>query len=186
MFSSVRSSYLQSRKKERIGEYLTSEEMAAAAGARLPLVPLFYTSGCGSNAITRCSSSSSSPIRSATTTSNFITKVFHNYDYCYKGSGSMIRSCRRRRVACYSAGSGTRSGGGGITEFDLYELMGIDSSCDPSEIKRAYRTLQKRCHPDIAGPAGHDMAIILNEAYALLSDPNSRSAYDKVYKLLIN
>jgi curved DNA-binding protein CbpA len=40
--------------------------------------------------------------------------------------------------------------------------------------------LQKRCHPDIAGPAGHDMAIILNEAYSILSDPNSRSAYDKV------
>lgn len=99
----------------------------------------------------------------------------------------MIRSCRRRRFACYSAasststGSGTSNGGGGITEFDLYELMGIDSSCDRSEIKRAYRTLQKRCHPDIAGPAGHDMAIILNEAYALLSDPNSRSAYDQVY-----
>ncbi|KAI5353518.1 hypothetical protein L3X38_006412 [Prunus dulcis] len=148
--------------------------MAAAAGACLPLVPLFYTSGCGSNAITRCSISS--PMRSTTTTSNVI---FHNYDYCYKPS-SMIRSCRRRRVACYSAASSTSAGGGGgITEFDLYELMGIDSSCDPSEIKRAYRTLQKRCHPDIAGPAGHDMAIILNEAYALLSDPNSRSAYDK-------
>ncbi|KAF2322562.1 hypothetical protein GH714_018959 [Hevea brasiliensis] len=43
----------------------------------------------------------------------------------------------------------------------------------------AYRTLQKRCHPDIAGPTGHDMAIILNEAYSVLSDPNSRLAYDK-------
>lgn len=173
--------YKVERKKELVNT-LTSEEMAAAAGACLPLVPQFFTSGCGSNAITRCSSSS--PMRSTTTTSNVI---FHNYDYCYKPS-SMIRSCRRRRVACYSAASSTSAGGGGggITEFDLYELMGIDSSCDPSEIKRAYRTLQKRCHPDIAGPAGHDMAIILNEAYALLSDPNSRSAYDKVYKLLIN
>lgn len=43
----------------------------------------------------------------------------------------------------------------------------------------AYRSLQKRCHPDIAGPGGHEMAIILNEVYALLSDPNSRLAYDK-------
>lgn len=66
-----------------------------------------------------------------------------------------------------------------ITDFDLYDLMGIHSSSDHSEIRRAYRTLQKRCHPDIAGPAGHDMAIILNEAYALLSDPNQRLAYDK-------
>ncbi|KAK1297519.1 hypothetical protein QJS10_CPB15g00047 [Acorus calamus] len=69
---------------------------------------------------------------------------------------------------------------GSITDFDLYDLLGIDSSSDLSEIKAAYRGLQKRCHPDIAGPTGHDMAIILNEAYLVLSDPSSRSVYDKV------
>lgn len=67
-----------------------------------------------------------------------------------------------------------------ITDFDLYELLGIDRSSDQAKIKLAYRSLQKKCHPDIAGPPGHDMAIILNEAYAVLSDPNSRFAYDKV------
>lgn len=67
-----------------------------------------------------------------------------------------------------------------ITDFDLYDLLGIDRSSDNSQIKAAYRTLQKRCHPDIAGVPGHDMAIILNEAYQLLSDPISRQAYDKV------
>lgn len=72
-----------------------------------------------------------------------------------------------------------------IIEFDLYDLLGIDSSSDQSQIKLAYRSLQKRCHPDVAGPAGHEMAIILNEAYAILSDPNSRLAYDKVFVLLL-
>ncbi|KAL8514562.1 hypothetical protein ACS0TY_013598 [Phlomoides rotata] len=66
-----------------------------------------------------------------------------------------------------------------ITDFNLYELLGIDASSDTSQIKVAYRALQKRCHPDIAGPPGHDMAIFLNDAYALLSDPTSRMAYDK-------
>ncbi|KAI3866218.1 hypothetical protein MKW92_004029 [Papaver armeniacum] len=66
-----------------------------------------------------------------------------------------------------------------VTDFDLYDLLGIDSSSDHSQIKLAYRSLQKRCHPDIAGPAGHDMAIILNDAYSILSDPNLRHAYDK-------
>ncbi|PIN15839.1 Molecular chaperone (DnaJ superfamily) [Handroanthus impetiginosus] len=66
-----------------------------------------------------------------------------------------------------------------ITEFNLYELLGVDASSERAQIKEAYRALQKKCHPDIAGPAGHDMAIVLNEAYALLSDPHSRSAYDK-------
>uniref|UniRef100_A0A2N9IND3 J domain-containing protein n=3 Tax=Fagus TaxID=21024 RepID=A0A2N9IND3_FAGSY len=66
-----------------------------------------------------------------------------------------------------------------ITDFDLYDLLGVDSSSHQSQIKMAYRMLQKRCHPDIMGPAGHDMAIILNQVYSILSDPNSRSAYDK-------
>ncbi|KAL7155192.1 hypothetical protein ABFS83_03G059500 [Erythranthe nasuta] len=66
-----------------------------------------------------------------------------------------------------------------MAEFNLYELLGIDASSDKAQIKEAYRSLQKRCHPDIAGPSGHDMAIVLNEAYALLSDPISRLAYDK-------
>ena len=70
-------------------------------------------------------------------------------------------------------------------DFDLYDLLGIDNSCDQSQVKVAYRSLQKRCHPDIAGPAGHDMAIILNDAYAILSDPNARLAYDKVIFNLI-
>lgn len=55
----------------------------------------------------------------------------------------------------------------------------MDSSSDQLQIKAAYRSLQKRCHPDIAGPAGHDMAIVLNEIYSILSDPTSRSAYDR-------
>lgn len=78
-----------------------------------------------------------------------------------------------------SAASSSSSSSSPITDFDLYDLLGVDSSSDHSKIKTAYRTLQKRCHPDIAGPAGHDMAIILNEAYALLSDPMSRFSYDK-------
>lgn len=68
-------------------------------------------------------------------------------------------------------------------DLDLYDLMGIDSTSNKSQIKTAYRLLQKRCHPDIAGPAGHEMAIILNEAYSVLADPTSRLAYDKVFFL---
>ncbi|XP_050205197.1 chaperone protein dnaJ C76, chloroplastic [Mercurialis annua] len=79
------------------------------------------------------------------------------------------RNCRGSSVCCKSS----------IREFDLYDLLGIDSCSDQTQIKIAYRNLQKKCHPDIAGPTGHDMAIILNQAYSLLSDPVSRFAYDK-------
>lgn len=87
---------------------------------------------------------------------------------------------------CRASSSSSSSRSSSVSDFDLYEILGVDSSSDQSEIKRAYRTLQKRCHPDIAGAAGHDMAIILNEVYSLLSDPSARSAYDQVssYKVL--
>ncbi|KAK1438007.1 hypothetical protein QVD17_03808 [Tagetes erecta] len=78
-------------------------------------------------------------------------------------------------LLCKASGSSSYS----ITDFDLYDLLGVDSSSDHSAIKQAYRSLQKKCHPDIAGIAGHDMAIVLNEAYAVLSDPLSRFDYDK-------
>lgn len=86
-----------------------------------------------------------------------------------KGNNKVLLACRASKHDEFSA-----------TEFNLYELLGIDSCSDTRQIKEAYRALQKRCHPDIAGPPGHDMAIVLNEAYALLSDPNARMAYDRV------
>lgn len=64
--------------------------------------------------------------------------------------------------------------------YDVYELLGVEADAAVPEIKQAYRWLQKRCHPDIAGPIGHDMAILLNDAYATLSNPTLRAIYDVV------
>ncbi|WOL13368.1 hypothetical protein Cni_G22138 [Canna indica] len=87
------------------------------------------------------------------------------------------RNISNRSRACRAA-SPSSSSTSWTTDFDLYELLGVDSSSDQLEIKKAYRALQKRCHPDIAGPAGHDMAILLNEIYSVLSDPIARNSYD--------
>ncbi|XP_061364854.1 chaperone protein dnaJ C76, chloroplastic [Gastrolobium bilobum] len=88
---------------------------------------------------------------------------------------NLRKSCSKSNLTCKASASSSSS----MSDLDLYDLLGIDSSSDQSQVKMAYRSLQKICHPDIAGPAGHDMAIILNEAYAILSDPNARLAYDK-------
>ncbi|CAD6261749.1 unnamed protein product [Miscanthus lutarioriparius] len=100
-------------------------------------------------------------------------------------------SARHRcRAEASGSGSGTNGGDSGyrpggvrgswVSDYDLYELLGVERSSPQSEIKAAYRSLQKRCHPDVAGAAGgHDMAVVLNEVYALLSDPAARLAYDQ-------
>ncbi len=62
---------------------------------------------------------------------------------------------------------------------DYYELLQVDDDATPATIKSAYRTLAKMCHPDILGEAeGHNICILLNEAYEVLTDPDKRAAYD--------
>ena len=64
--------------------------------------------------------------------------------------------------------------------YDYYELLGVDPGASTVQIKQSYRWLQKRCHPDVAGKVGHDMSILLNEAYSTLIDLNARMMYDQV------
>lgn len=106
------------------------------------------------------------------TASTWITKINPN-------SLASHGKCKTNRIGKSFPCRARASSSSSITDFDLYDLLGIHSTSDQSQIKTAYRSLQKRCHPDIAGPTGHDMAIILNEAYAVLSDPSNRLAYDK-------
>eukprot|EP00892_Ulva_mutabilis_P001798 jgi/Ulvmu1/11619/UM008_0020.1 len=62
---------------------------------------------------------------------------------------------------------------------DYYEMLQLPKSANLPEIKAAYRRLQKLCHPDILGPEhGHDMSILLNDAYTVLSNESTRELYD--------
>ncbi|KAG7671360.1 hypothetical protein Ndes2526B_g02141 [Nannochloris sp. 'desiccata'] len=63
--------------------------------------------------------------------------------------------------------------------IDYYEVLGIDDTATEKEIKSAWRDLCKVCHPDISGDdVGHNLCIILNEAYEVLSDPEQRREYN--------
>ena len=64
---------------------------------------------------------------------------------------------------------------------DYYEALGVDRSADEAAIKKAYRTLAKKYHPDInPGDAEAEKKFKeVNEAYAVLSDPEKKAKYDQ-------
>ena len=63
---------------------------------------------------------------------------------------------------------------------DYYAVLNVDDDADASEIKAAYRSIAKVCHPDISGDESMNMCILLNEAYTVLSDPEQRSEYNRM------
>lgn len=62
---------------------------------------------------------------------------------------------------------------------DYYIILGVASHASESEIRAAYRRQAKQLHPDASG-AGSEPFIELQEAYAVLSDPQRRRAYDEM------
>ena len=63
---------------------------------------------------------------------------------------------------------------------DYYEVLGIDKNASADEIKRAYRTLAKKYHPDLNGHSAESEEKFkeINEAYSVLSDPDKKRNYD--------
>ena len=64
---------------------------------------------------------------------------------------------------------------------DYYEVLGVDKSSDDSQIKKAYRQMAKKYHPDMnPGDAEAEAKFKeVNEAYAVLSDPEKKQIYDQ-------
>ena len=63
---------------------------------------------------------------------------------------------------------------------DYYEVLGVPRDASSEQIKKAYRKLAMKYHPDVADdPGSAERFKEIGEAYAVLSDPQKRSMYDR-------
>lgn len=65
-----------------------------------------------------------------------------------------------------------------VAAQDFYKILGLDKSCSERDLKKAYRTLSKKYHPDKA-TGDEEKFLEVAEAYEALSDPTTRKIYDQ-------
>src|ERR1700686_3252063 len=68
-----------------------------------------------------------------------------------------------------------------MAKEDFYKILGVKRDAKPEEIKKAYRRLARKYHPDVnpGDKASEDRFKQMSEAFDILSDPKKRSVYDR-------
>ncbi|KAL3572531.1 hypothetical protein D5086_026435 [Populus alba] len=104
------------------------------------------------------------------------TTLYHN-----SNSRSVLSSKRRDfgriRVAANSSASAD------AVADDYYAVLGLLPDATPEQIKKAYYSCMKACHPDLSGDDTDttNFCMFINEVYSVLSDPLQRMIYDEIH-----
>ncbi|KAJ6723594.1 hypothetical protein OIU74_008039 [Salix koriyanagi] len=66
---------------------------------------------------------------------------------------------------------------------DYYAVLGLLPDATPEQIKKAYYSCMKECHPDLSGNGtdSTNFCMFINDVYAVLSDPLQRMIYDEIH-----
>ena len=68
-----------------------------------------------------------------------------------------------------------------MSKRDYYDVLGVSKGASKEEIKKAYRKLARKYHPDVnqGDKAAEEKFKEVKEAYEVLSDDNLRARYDR-------
>src|ERR671915_2242014 len=68
-----------------------------------------------------------------------------------------------------------------MAKQDFYQVLGVKRDAKPEEIKKAYRRLARKFHPDVnpGDKSAEERFKTITEAHDVLSDPKKRTVYDR-------
>mmetsp|Transcript_5536 Transcript_5536/g.6892 ORF Transcript_5536/g.6892 Transcript_5536/m.6892 type:complete len:285 (+) Transcript_5536:88-942(+) len=66
---------------------------------------------------------------------------------------------------------------------NYYEVLEVSENASPSELKKSYKKLALKYHPDKTGGSDNETFQLIAEAYEVLSDPSNRAEYDQARRM---